>query len=212
VVEGDIINKMKIVRIRLMLIATFISISVYTYAQESEQYAKYTQKSDYREGYIIFKDSLKIEGLINSNPLQSSDFFSQVVFVNKDGVKNKYYPSTIKEYGYLTHRYISDNKIFYKVVETGKRVTLYRSMSTSSWTTPNSSGVGSSTVTSFSSSENYYLKRRDEILFTIVKRKNFSKCFSKYFEDCEELTVRINDKKLTYKDISEIVKLYNMCQ
>ena len=63
-----------------------------------------------------------------------------------------------------------------------------------------------------STSEDFSVKRTEETSFKWVKKKNFKKEFSNYFEECEIVKAAILNNKLTHKDIESIVRKYNYCK
>jgi len=55
--------------------------------------------------------------------------------------------------------------------------------------------------------EEYYLERGSQ--FVRVKKKRFKKDMSKFFSDHQEIVTKINNKEWKYKDLKEIVRIYN---
>lgn len=181
-----------------------------TQAQESEKYLKLKQNSNYREGYILDRDSLKIKGLIKDNLLNEAKKYSVVTFVQMNGTTSKYYPSEIKGFGYSINDFVSDGSSFYEIIQRGKRVSLYKNVSVTNWSTPGAPGMAP--MNHSSADESFYVKRSDEIHFKEVRKKNFEVEFSLYFKDCEEIVNKIQAKEYTHKDIKQIVSKYNYCK
>lgn len=178
-------------------------------AQESTEYLKIRDKLNYRDGFIIEKDSTKINGLIRDDLMNESSLYSGVEFVYKDGSKKRFKPADIKGFGTIFHNYISDGESFYKIISTGDKVNLYFKL-----TQRASSSYGGDGGTTYmtTSKENFYTCKTIETEIKLVRKKNFIEEFSNYFSDCEKLKVKIISKKVTHKDIKSIVDEYNNCK
>jgi len=181
-----------------------------TYGQESKKYLKLKHNLNYREGYILDSDSILIKGLIKDNVMTEVKKYSVITFVEVDGTKKKHYPNGIKGFGYSSHKFVSDNSLFYEVEQKGRRVSLYKNLSVSTWSAPGAPGMPSTTHST--SREDLYVKRDNERTFKLVKRNNFTEEFSEYFKDCEEIVRKILAKEYTHKDIKKIVSKYNHCK
>jgi hypothetical protein len=57
-----------------------------------KKYLKYKEKPAWHEGYIVLKDSTRIDGLVREYNMNTQKLYSQVSFVNKAGEKKQYYP------------------------------------------------------------------------------------------------------------------------
>ena len=173
-----------------------------TYGQESKKYLEVKKNYNYREGYILNKDSVRVKGLIFNNRMKELRKYSVVTFVDLNGTKKKYHPNQLKGFGYSIFEFVSDNKLFYEVIQKGKKVSLYKILSA------NSVSYGMSTATI----ENFYVKRTNETSFKLVKKSKFQEEYSNYFKDCENVAAEILNKELDYKDIDTIVRRYNACR
>ncbi len=169
-------------------------------AQESEKYGKFRNNVNYREGYILNKDSIKVSGLFKD---KLKNYYSKLHFVYQDGTKKKLKPTDIRGFGTPLYFYLSDGESFYKIVTKGKRVNLYSKATKHKSTVDGYYDIDR---------ENFYVQKPFENAFTLVRKKNFSKEFSNYFSDCETLKVKIASKQLTHKDIEAIVNNYNKCK
>lgn len=198
-------------KIKLVAIFVFVFVSFSSFSQqkESKRYLRFKKKYNYREGYVINNDSSIIEGLLKIGSSSDSRVYSSLTFVSKAGDKSKYMPSDLKGFGYSFYEYISDHNKIYKIEQKGRKVSLYVSVSTSSWTSPGAPGMGPATYST--SSEDFYVKKPDDDEFKLVRKKKFAKQFSDYFSDCEEVKEDILKEKLTHKDIEKIVRKYNFC-
>lgn len=172
-------------------------------AQESEKYGKFRNNANYREGYILNKDSIKVTGLFKDNLI---NYYSQVHFVYQDGTEKKLKPTDIRGFGTPLDFYLSDGESFYKIETIGKKVNLFSKVTEYQSVPVNGYGPSNSYK------ENFYVQKSFEKVFTLVEKKNFSKKFSNYFSDCETLQVKIASKQLTHKDIKAIVNSYNKCK
>jgi hypothetical protein len=190
-----------------LVIVIFANLS---HAQESEKYIKLKQNYSYNEGYILDKDSMKIEGLIKEGALSEAKKYAVVNFVHKDGTRKKYYPADIKGFGHSGDTFVSDNDSFYEIIQTGKKVTLYLNVSANYWTAPGAPGMAP--ITHSSIDESFFVKRPNEKAFTLVRKRKFKEDFSKYFADCPAVASNILTGEFTHKDIEEIVSMYNSCK
>ncbi|MEN8250205.1 MAG: hypothetical protein ABFS32_14830 [Bacteroidota bacterium] len=190
-----------------ILVLTFNSV---VNGQESKKYLKLKANNyRYQEGYVVYHDSTVREGLVKYNFISEAKKHSVVIFFGTDGVKRTYHPYELKSYGYTRHKFVSDNRSFYEIVQAGEKVSLYKLVVVSTYSTGAPPGMGAS---SFSSeSENLYVKRPDEKEFKYVRKKKFKEEFSKYFEDCEILRDEIKSGSITHKNIKSIVIKYNNC-
>lgn len=185
-----------------------VSVSFCLSAQESKKYLKYKSKINWTEGYVLLKDSSKIEGLIREYTLNEVKKYTSVSFMNIKGDKREYYPADALEYGVrFSKRYFSNNHYFFERITKGIKVSLYKKMSVNSWSAPGAPGMGS---TSYSASqEDLFVKKIGEAEYKYVRKKNFNSEFSAYFEDCDNLKTKIQNKEFTHKDIKKIVSEYN---
>ena len=174
-------------------------------AQESKKYLKYKDKPEWREGYVVLKDSIKIEGLVKEYPLNIQKQHSSVLFVNRNGEKKNYYPNDLFEYGFgYTKKFFSNSSNFFQKVKTGKKVSLYKIETLERWGT-----LGSSSPGFTSQGEYIYFKKNNQYEFKNIRKKNFVKEFSEYFSDCQLLKDKILREELTHKDYKAIMKEYN---
>jgi hypothetical protein len=179
------------------------------HSQESKKYLKLKQKINYREGYILDKDSIKVKGLVKDYFVSELKIYSVVTFVHLDGTREKYKPNEIKGFGYAIYKFESDDSSFYKVIREGKKVSLYQKLHVTGFSTPEMPGIPS--VSNYSKNEDYYLKKHNETTFNIVNKKNFASEYSTYFGDCEEVANKILSKQYTIENIKRIVVKYNYC-
>lgn len=193
-----------------ILSVLILAIALCVQSQDNEKYQKYKSKYNYRRGYVITWDSVKIEGLIKDNMMSEAKKFSSVTFVNKDGLKLKYSPVDIREFKYSAYRIISDSSSFYQIVRNGSKVSLYKNMSVN-YMMGAPAGPGMPAMGYSSTSENFYVRKINETEFKPVKKSGFKTEFANYFRDCETVKTKIENKEYTHKDIREIVAAYNSC-
>jgi hypothetical protein len=178
-------------------------------AQASEKYLSLKEKYNYNEGYIITINDQKVEGLIYGSAQNPSNNI-QMLFVHKSGVKEKYRPKHLREYGFSHYKFVSDSKYFYQVIDTGPKVNLYVSHQTQNWSY--GGHYGAAPTSSTSTKDYIYVKKTGESTFTRVRRMNFKEDFSRYFGDCDMIKEEILKKNLTFSDIEKIVRDYNYCK
>lgn len=169
-------------------------------SQDSSNYFNKKNNYKYSEGYIVTKDSTRIEGLIKNEQFFEVNRFRFVTIIAKDGNKFSFFPSEVIEYGYSNYKFVSDDSKFYQIVKTGNKVSLYRNL----YQNPYNPSVGGSEI--------FYVKKTNESVYKMVKKNKFKVEFAEYFGDCESLKLKIQNKELTHKNIVEIVSKYNWCQ
>ena len=185
----------------LPLLFILITVSAVS-GQTNEKYLKYQKKYDYYEGYVVFANGSQQSGLVKHNG------YSKVTFVSKNGTKRVYKPVQLTGYGTVLEKFVSDKRVFYKVIIDGKKASLYRLSYKSNWFMLNLSNNGMPT-TYVKQVVRDYVKKPEETTFKEVKKKNFPLAFSNYFDECANLKANISQQKLTTKDIKEIVYQYN---
>ena len=215
-------------RYALLLLIAMLIIS-FAKGQESENYTKLKNNYNYYEGYIITKDSVKIEGLIKlrlmeeklmeeklmeerlieKQQMEDSKNFSLIFLVNKDGQKTKYKPADLIEFTYSNKKFVSDKSSFYQIIFAGNKMSLYKHMSSITYNWPGLTGTPGYTFSAIT--EDLYVKRPHEIAFKPVKKKKFKIEFANYFSDCESIKLNIENETYTVEDIEEIVQNYNWC-
>ncbi|MCB0755033.1 MAG: hypothetical protein KDB98_05530 [Flavobacteriales bacterium] len=221
-----------------LLFSTLIIVVILSsnlFAQESNKYYRLKGKWNRLEGYVIDKDSVKIEGLITWVAKNSANRFNEVKFVDKTGKSKTYYPETIKGFGYDTLEYISDGNVFFEVVLKGARLNLYRNVTIfQSWLDPHekylipnrdttSEVLIGKLVTDPTSplayppyygptinrANDFYLQKVGHSKIKYVDPAEFNAKFAEYFYDCPTLSSRISQKLLNIKDLLQIIKIYN---
>ncbi len=176
--------------------------------QDSKTYLKYKDNYLYDKGYVIDLDSNKIYGLIKGSLTDDTQKYSSIVFVPKEGKRSILYPKDIIAYSYLMYTFISYNNSFYEVVENGPKVVLYKK----SKKILNTNSPQAQMYSGGIDKEIYFIKKVNETELIEFKKKDFDEISSTYFGDCKNLIIKINSKKLTYKNLPEIVKEYNWCR
>ncbi|MEL7147169.1 MAG: hypothetical protein AAFO69_12420, partial [Bacteroidota bacterium] len=187
---------------RAIILILFVLTAHSSFGQESKRYLKFKNKVDYREGYVITNDSIKINGLLKDNLVNDFKSYSTINFIHQDGTKERFGPGGLIEFGYALTRFVSDHKTIYRLIKEGKKVSLYKNLYVSTDETQ-FEGTTSTVVTDF------YVKKYDEKTFNLVDQWGFAKKFSYYFADCEDLSGKIASKEYKHDDIFEIVFLYN---
>ena len=195
---------------RIQFIALFLFITYISQAQESEKYLKLKAKPHYLNGYVILKNDTRIQGVLKVKGYNPPYLYNQVKFVNKEGVKNTYYPSQLKEYGYNSYKFISIGSYFYRVDEEGDRALLLAKVVVStSYGAPGAGGVPSTYSTS---SLEHYVKKTDSSALLTVKKRKFIEKFTEFFNDCEEVVNKIYSEEVDHRGIKKLVELYNNCE
>ena len=181
-----------------------VIVSTMTFAQTSEKYEHYRQKTGYEPGYIEKYNGDKVAGLIKTPRIPRAHV--KVVFVSKHGIKSTYSPTNLKAYGTDYEQYESDQTHFLKVVTKSNGIGLYQLSTNSNWTTQTESYGESMRYASLSVS--YYIKRSLETKFVAVEGKQFEETFLDYFNDCSALQSKIKEQKFTHNNVREMVKFY----
>lgn len=197
---------------RSVIIAILILLFAFKgYGQESKRYLKFKNKHNYSRGYIISIDSSRIEGLVKDRHGNERLEQSSVVFVAESGKKSRYYPHEIQGYGNPVNHFASDGGSFYKRVQSGRKVELYKLNSSNNWSAP-AAGPGMPAMNYHTESETFYVRKVNERRFRMVKKRKFEEVFAEYFKDCEAVKSKILNKELTHKDIKRLVQEYNLCR
>ena len=201
-----IMKQQKLLTITFLI--TFFSIS-YSFAQESD----YAPSGEYVDGYIVLTSSDTLYGYLKE--LDIIDSCKKVDFLDKNKEKVKVKPKKIAAYKRGEDLFIRKDEQsgkfqgqtigLLKVIEDGK-VRLYQhtyDMSSSPMPKPGL-GIG---IKVNNHKTDYYLERYGRLM--MVNKLHFKNEMSMYFSDYEEIVKKIVDKELQFKDIIEIVKLYN---
>ena len=189
---------MKFTRFSLLLLV-YLSATLYSHAQKK-----------FLDGYIILKSNDTIYGKLKEFDLVKSCVYFN--FLGSDGQKVKFkkkdviaYKRGDEEFVKKTHEIVPlqmqmwRSDAFMKVIERGK-VTLYKIAYISEKPMGNNWEM-KKTVTI------YYLERGNE--FITFKELGTRKHMMEFFADRPDLVAKIKNKELKYKDMEELVKLYN---
>ncbi len=190
---------------RILIVFTVLFSFTFGYTQDSKKYLKYQSNYNYREGYIVDNNGLKINGLIKDNNEASQ--YIKVVFVRKDGQKKTLKPSDISAYGFFRSKFVSDQKQFYEIVNEGTRISLYKVLQYTF--VPFAGQIGSSVGGVRNETKSYYLKKPNEAKYLLLNKKKFKEDLTNYFSNCELLKLKIQNGELTEKDLEKIVYIYN---
>lgn len=132
-------------------------------------------------------------------------YSNKIVFIPINGEKRTFFPNEISEFGTLSDKYVSNEKLFFEVIKEGKKVSLYRTLVWKFRSDPSNLNK----VTERYEDEDFYIKRSSETEFKQVKGLNFKVKFGEYFADCVYLKAKIEMGEYTIKDIEKIVYSYN---
>ena len=169
---------------------------------------------NYWEGYVINKDSVKLEGLIkNENGMSLND--AKKKFINfiakKNGEKYKLYPKDILGYGIkFQNQYVSSGKLFLQVIKLGKQINLFKHVKDKSFmSAPDAGGM----VGSYNQliKTTYYFQKKGSKQFKKVEKHKFKQRFMEYFADCIHLQSKIINGELGHRQAEEIAAIYNGC-
>ncbi|MGL1887345.1 MAG: hypothetical protein OCD76_12600 [Reichenbachiella sp.] len=200
----------------ILLPIVCLLLSLISFSQESAAYLKMKSKSKYNEGFLVKQDSSLIEGLIKNSVWNSAGQYAFLSFVHKDGTKEQFFPSELKGFSYEGLRFIANESSFYQEVKVGKRIGLYRSVlilpagGGSAISTSATGSVMSTNQTSYDAG--LYLRKTDEKVFKWVRERHFQLLFSKYFEDCPSLYEKVMNGEIMYRDIDQMMELYEDCE
>ena len=190
---------------RILIVFTVLFSFTFGYTQDSKKYLKYQSNYNYREGYIVDNNGLKINGLIKDNNEASQ--YIKVVFVRKDGQKKTLRPSDVIEYGFFRTKFVSDKTQFYQMVNEGTRISSYKVLEYTYGAFAGQNGIP--TRGYINETKSYYLKKSDQSKFHLVSKKKFKEDLTNYFSDCELLKMKIQNSELADKDLEKIVYIYN---
>lgn len=173
-------------------------------------------QKNFADGYIISLNNDTIRGKVKDNfPLRLSGLAKKISFIDSSGVKNDYLPKDIKGYskGDIVN-YISIDigfgKDFAKIIVDGEISLLScKSVGYSSTFAPSGGAGGGSWSHTASSSESFFLYKKNTGSLTEVTRIGFRDLVSGYFSDYKELKEMIEKKELRYSDLEVIVEKYN---
>ncbi len=196
---------------RLITLLLLLVLAFSSHAQESAKYQKLKAKNKYKEGYVITNDSVKTEGLIKDF-YNAARQYAEVSFIKLDGSLVKYLPSELIEFGYEDNKFAANLAAFYQVIKDGPKVSMFRSMTTSTNTSMSTMNGMPYSSTYTSSSKDLYYRKTGEKDFKWIRKKDFAEVFSTYFEDCESLKSKIINGILGRGDIDTILEEYNNCQ
>ena len=191
---------MKFTRFSLLLLV-FLSTIFYTHAQNPKKYL---------DGYVILKTNDTVYGKLKKfNLIKSCVYFN---FLNSDGKRVNFKKNEViaykrgdEEFVKKTHEIVPlqmqmwNSDAFMKVIERGK-VTLYKIAYFIEEPMGNNLKMRK-TVTI------YYLERGNE--FITFDGLAIRKQMMEFFGDRPDLVAKIKNKELKYKDMEELVKLYN---
>lgn len=173
-------------------------------------------QKNFSDGYIITLNNDTIRGKVKDNfPLRLSGIAKKISFIDSSGVKNDYLPKEIKGYskGDIVN-YISIDigwgKDFAKIIVDGEICLLScKSAGYNSTFTPSGGAGGGTWSHTASSSESFFLYKKNTGSLTEVTRIGFKDLVSGYFSDYKELKEMIDNKELRYSDLEIIVEKYN---
>lgn len=189
----------------ILLFAGVLIVNI-SLSQESAKYLKLKNKIlVYKEGYILDKSGEKIDGLIKDTDAEESKRSRRIIFLSKTGKKKTYHPSEIDEFEIRYRKYVSSGKLFYEVIKAGKKISLLKL----SYTGLSGSFSPGTTAPILHETEEFYLKKANQDIYKLIRKRKFKEEFSDYFSDCEQLKSKILNDQLNFKDIDHIVFLYN---
>ncbi len=173
-------------------------------------------QKNYCDGYIITLKNDTIRGKVKDNfPFRVTGLVKKISFIDSTGIEKDYLPKEIKGYSkedianYLSIE-IGFSKDFAKVIIDGEVSLLsYKYSTTNSAFVPNGGGGGGSWTHTPSSSESFFLYKRNTGSLIEVTRLGFRDMLSTYFSDYKELKEMIERKELRYSDLEIIVGKYN---
>lgn len=189
----------------LIVICILFSLSFVTKAQKN-----------FCDGYIITLNNDTIRGKVKDNfPFRLAGIVRKISFIDSSGLKKDYLPKDIKGYSKADiANYISIDigfsKDFAKIIIYGEVSLLsYKSTGTNSTFVANGGAGGGTWSHSASSSESFFLYRKNSGSLIEVTRLGFRDLASAYFSDYKELKEMIEKKELRYSDLEIIVEKYN---
>ncbi len=173
-------------------------------------------QKNFCDGYIITLKNDTIRGKVKDNfPFRLTGIVKKISFIDESGSKKDYLPKDIKGYSKANiANYVSIDigfgKDFAKIIIDGEVSLLsYKSTINNSAFIPNGGAGGGTWSHSTSSTESFFLYRRNTGSPIEVTRLGFRDLLSAYFSDYKELKEMIEKKELRYSDLEIIVEKYN---
>lgn len=168
-------------------------------------------QTDYRPGYVISNDGDTTRGFVNyregSKPFETCSFKPSM-----DEGSLTYQPTDISGYGFENGKFFLSRQISIKG-ESGKVAFLEL--------------IISGRISLYKFDSNYYVEKEDQGLQQLINELKevtvdgaiFKKHSNRYIGtlkiyvlDCEQMTVRVEETKLSERSLSDLVKAYNQCK
>jgi len=169
----------------------------------------FSQDKGYSKGYVVTESGETINGFLKD--LSDVKSCTSIKFKNLDGEKVKFKVKGISAYKRgedfyikkLTERSASLGKKegLMKVIERGE-VSLFLFCYTGSANISSSGHVSGGGAV-----RDYYLEKNGKHI--LIKKNGFKKKMKEYFRTNEEIVSKIESKDLKYRDLPEIVNIYN---
>lgn len=178
-----------------------VLVSTVAYGQtESAVYKKYLSKKKYAEGFVLLKDSTKVNGAIKS----PSGMLGTISMITKDGEKRSFTFNEMLAYKKGSRYFETDGLMFYELIKRGKNVSYYERIVTTSMPAGNGMMMTSSQTLK-------YFRKKGSMYFEKVGGLNFAKDMARYFSDCPELVTKIEKKQFSYSDPELLISYYDRC-
>ncbi|HEY0740859.1 MAG TPA: hypothetical protein VGD40_05320 [Chryseosolibacter sp.] len=161
----------------------------------------YAQETGYNPGAIITRDNERIEGLVKNVNLVPARILDNIKFKRGEGEKvTSYSPAELAAYEINDDLFVSKKdadgfELFVKKFNTGK-LQLYGAL------------VFDGTA-SYNVKYTPYIQLQGDPVIHLVGQLSFRKQMLSYLKDAPNLCKLIDEKELKWKDISQIVALYN---
>ncbi len=173
----------------------------------------FCQFDNYINGYVVKESRDTIFGKLKDMSEERSCF--KIKFIDSNGNKVKFKDAEVYAYKRGTELYfkksyerpisISNMLGFMKLIDTGKVKLFQFSYVVQNAGTMNANGVMTGGRSSYR--QDYYIEKNNRLL--LVRKMGFKNTMTEYFSDNSELADKIRSKDLKYRDIKEIVRMYN---
>ena len=166
---------------------------------------------DFLQGYVVLNSGDTLGGLVKDRKEGFSPRLLNPIIFKGEKRRKKFGPDAIQAYhrgGFDFHSipFSQGNDLLgLSRISIGQHQFLkvyisdYLSLYESEWKDGNSSNF----------SGTYYLKREDEVQFTVVSLLGFRKKMAGYFDDASEISSSIVEKDYKFRDLFELVSDYN---
>ncbi len=174
---------------------------------ESEIYKKYFTKKQYGQGFVLLKDSTKVNGLFTLE----SGVPCFIKLVTKEGELKSFNCSQILAYQKKGKYMEYDGFKFYELIKRGKQVSYFERIVATTSSVPTTPGIPSAPGMIGQKVEKYF-RKTGSMQFERIRSSKFDKDMVKCFTDCPTLLKNLERGVYTYDQAEAIVDVYDRCE